>query len=158
VIRRMHIGEAERDRCRGLAIVEFVIVLPICLMLVMATAEFGRAFLQYNALTLAVRDGVRHLASRAMLGSTGTVSISGGLQQETQNLVVYGNIFGAGSPVLPGLAPADVAVADVGGGNVSVTAAYPYNPIFAFIPRFTFGGSIGVTGITLQTGVTMRAL
>ena len=127
-------------------------------MLVIATAEFGRAFLQYNALTLAVRDGVRHLAGRAILGSTGTVSISGGLQQETQNLVVYGNIFGAGSPVLPGLAPGDVTVADAGGGNVSVTAAYPYNPIFGFIPRFSFGGAVGVNGITLQTGVTMRAL
>jgi len=145
-------------RCRGLAIVEFVIVLPICLMLVIATAEFGRAFLQYNALTMAVRDGVRHLAGRALFGSTGTVSISGGLQQETQNLVVYGNIWGAGGPVLPGLTAADVTVADAGGGNVSVLAAYPYNPIFAFVPRFTFGTAINVTGITLQTGVTMRAL
>lgn len=158
MIRRTHICAVKRDRCGGLAIVEFVLVLPICLMLVIATAEFGRAFLQYNALTLAVRDGVRHLAGRALLGSTGTVSISGGLQQETQNLVVYGNIWGAGSPVLPGLAPADVTVANAGGGNVSVTAAYPYNPIFAFIPRFTFGSSVGVTGITLQSGVTMRAL
>lgn len=156
--RRTHIREAKRDRSRGLAIVEFVIVVPLCLMLVIATAEFGRAFLQYNALTIAVRDGVRHLAGRALQGSTGVVSISGGLQQETQNLVVYGNIWGAGSPVLPGLTPADVTVADAGGGNVSVAAAYPYNPIFGFIPRFNFGGSIAVTGITLQSGVTMRAL
>lgn len=156
--RQMHIREAKRDRCRGLAIVEFVIVVPICLMLVMGTAEFGRAFLQYNALTLAVRDGVRHLAGRALLGSTGQVSISGGLQQETQNLVVYGNIWGAGSPTLPGLTLTDVTVADAGGGNVSVAAAYPYNPIFGFVPRFSFGSSIAVTGITLRSGVTMRAL
>ncbi len=150
--------EAKRDRCRGLAIVEFVIVVPICLMLIIATAEFGRAFLQYNTLTIAVRDGVRHVAGRALLGSTGTVSISGGLQQETQNLVVYGNIWGAGSPLLPGLTPADVAVVNAGGGNVAVTATYPYNPIFAFVPRFSFGSSIDVTGITLQSGVSMRAL
>ena len=156
--RRTHIRESERGRSRGLAIVEFVIVVPICLMLVIATAEFGRAFLQYNTLTLAVRDGVRHLAGRALLGSTGTIDISGGLQQETQNLVVYGNIWGAGSPVLPGLTRADVTVADAGGGNVSVAAAYPYNPIFGFIPRFSFGSSIAVTGITLRSGVTMRAL
>ena len=156
--RRTHIREAQRDRCRGLAIVEFVIVVPICLMLVMATAEFSRAFLQYNALTLAVRDGVRHVAGRALLGSTGTVSISGGLQQETQNLVVYGNIWGAGSPVLPGLSVADVTVANAGGGDVSVTAAYPYAPIFTFIPRFAFGPAIATNGITLQAGATMRAL
>ena len=147
-----------RDRCRGLAIVEFVIVLPLCLMLVIATAEFGRAFLQYNTLTIAVRDGVRHLAGRALFGSTGQVVISGGLQQETQNVVVYGNIWGAGSPMLPGLAPADVTVADAGSGNVSVTATYPYNPIFGFVPRFSFGGAINVSGIMLQSGATMRAL
>jgi Flp pilus assembly protein TadG len=158
VSRRVTTGEAKRDRCRGLAVVEFVIVIPICLMLVIATAEFGRAFLQYNTLTMAVRDGVRHVAGRALFGTTGTVSITGGLQQETQNLVVYGNIWGAGSPVLPGLTAADVTVADAGGGNVAVTATYPYNPIFAFVPRFSFGGAIDVTGITLQSGVTMRAL
>ncbi len=147
-----------RDRCRGLAIVEFVIVVPLCLMVVMATAEFGRAFLQYNTLTKAVRDGVRHLASRALFGTTGLVVISGGLQQETQNVVVYGNIWGAGSPMLPGLTTADITVADAGGGNVSVTATYPYNPIFGFVPRFSFGGAVNVSGVTLQSGVTMRAL
>jgi len=158
VNRRAIIGTAKRDRCRGLAIVEFVIVLPLCLMIVIATAEFGRAFLQYNMLTMAVRDGVRHLAGRALFGTTGTVSISGGLQQETQNVVAYGNVWGAGSPVLPGLTAADVTVANAGGGNVSVTATYPYNPIFGFVPRFSFGGAINVGGFTLQSGVTMRAL
>jgi Flp pilus assembly protein TadG len=158
VSHHMNMREAKRDRCRGLAIVEFVIVVPICLMLVIATAELGRAFLQYNTLTLAVRDGVRHLAGHALFGSTGTINITNGLQQQTQNLVVYGNIWGTGSPMLPGLTLADVTVADVGGGNVSVTAAYPYNPIFGFVPRFSFGSSIAVTGITLRSGVTMRAL
>ena len=47
-----------RHTHRGIAMVEFVIVLPICLILLMATAEFGRAFMQYNTLTKAVRDDV----------------------------------------------------------------------------------------------------
>ena len=145
-------------RCGGVAIVEFVIALPICLMLIIATAEFGRAFMQYNTLTQAVRDGARYLAGRALFGSTGIVVISAGLQSETQNLVVYGNTFGAGSPLLPGLAAGDVTIADAGSGNVAVTANYSYNPIFTFIPRFSFGGSMNVTGFTFSAATTIRAL
>lgn len=147
-----------RDHERGLAIVEFAIVVPLCLMLIIATAEFGRAFLQYNTLTKAVRDGARHLAGRALVGTTGTVNISGGLQAETANLVVYGNTTGVGAPLLTGLTAGNVTVADAGGGNVSVSATYPYAPIFAFVPRFFYGGSIDSTGYVLQSSVTVRAL
>jgi len=146
------------EASRGLAIVEFVIVLPICLMLMIGTAEFGRAFLQYNTLTKSVRQGARFVASQALSGSTGTISISGGLATQTQNFVVYGNINGTGSPLLPSLSSGDVSVTDAGGGNVTVSAVYSYNPIFAFIPRFSFGGSINTTGYSLQAAVTMRAL
>lgn len=149
---------ASLRRCHGLALVEFVIILPICLMLIMATAEFGRAFLQYNTLSKAVRDGSRYVAGKALFGSTGTVSVTPSLATQTKNLVVYGNVLGVGTPLLPDLAVADVAVANAGGGNVSVTANYPYTPIFAFVPRFSFGGNINVSGYTLQTSVTIRAL
>jgi Flp pilus assembly protein TadG len=153
-----HTAHCFLRRQRGLAIVEFTIVVGILLMLIMATAEFGRAFLQYNTLTKSVRDGARHVAGRALFGSTGTVSISPGLETEARNLVVYGNIFGAGSPLLPGLSTADVTVADAGGGNVSITAAYQYGAIFAFVPGFVYGTDVNTSGYTFQTAVTMRAL
>jgi Flp pilus assembly protein TadG len=127
-------------------------------MLLIGVAEFGRAFLQYNTLTQAARDGARHLAGGALFGSTGTVSISGALATQTRNLVVYGNISGAGAPLLAGLTPANVTVANVGGGMVSVTAAYPYSPIFPFLPRFSYGGSVDTSGYVLQTAITIRAL
>ncbi len=147
-----------RRRCRGLAIVEYTIVVPICLMLVVATAEFGRAFWQYNTLTKAVRDGARHAAGHALQGSTGTVSISGSLSTETRNLVVYGRTIAAGSPLLPGLTTGQVSVTDAGAGTVAVTATYPYSPIFAFVPRFSFGSNVNTSSYTLQVAVTMRAL
>ena len=147
-----------RRRSRGVAIVEFVIVLPVCLMLIMATAEFGRAFMQYNVLTKGVRDGVRYAASQALQGSTGTVSISGGLETATRNLVVHGNTFGTGSPLLPGLAPGNVTVASAGGTDVVVTAAYPYNAIFGFVPDLILGGGTDTSGFMLQASVSMRAL
>ena len=51
-----------RHRQRGLAIVEFAIVLPLLLLLSLATTELGRALYQQDTLNKAVRDGARHLA------------------------------------------------------------------------------------------------
>ncbi len=138
--------------------IEFLIVLPICMMLVMATAEFGRAFMQYNALTKGLRDGARHVASNAIVGTTGVVSITGATQSEAQNLVVYGNIGGAGTPVLPGLTTGAITVANAGAGNIRVSAVYPYGSIFAFVPGFFYSGSTTTNGYNLQAAITMRAL
>jgi len=147
-----------RSRTKGAAIVEFVIVLPICLILIMATAEFGRVFIQYNTLTKSVRDGVRYVAANALVGQTGVVSINGALQAQTQNLVVYGNIAGTGSALLPDLTTSAVTVAGAGGGNVSVSVAYPYASIFVFIPGFFYGGNTATNSYSLQAAMTMRAL
>jgi len=131
--------------------------LPICLILIMATAEFGRVFMQYNTLTKSVRDGVRYVAANALVGSTGVVSINGAVQAQVQNLVVYGNTVGTGSAILPGLTTGAVTVASAGNSRVSVSVTYPYGPIFVFIPGFFYGGDTS-TSYDLQAAVTMRAL
>ncbi len=146
------------SRSKAVAIVEFIIVLPIWLILIMATAEFGRAFMQYNTLTKSVRDGVRYVAANALVGSTGVVSINGTVQVRAQNLVVYGNTAGTGSAILPGLTTGAVTVAGAGGGNVSLSVTYPYASIFAFVPGFFYGGNTGTNGYSLQAAITMRAL
>ncbi len=147
-----------RSRSKGVAIVEFIIVMPICLILIMATAEFGRAFMQYNTLTKSVRDGVRYVASNALMGSTGVVSINGTVQAQARNLVVYGNTAGTGTAILPGLNTGAVIVGSPGGGNVSVSVAYPYGSIFVFVPGFFYGGNTATSGYSLQAAITMRAL
>lgn len=143
-------------RQRGVAIIEFAIVLPILLMLVMGTAEFGHAFLQYNALTKSLRDGGRYIASKAVKGSTGVVLINANVSTETSNLVTYGNVSGTGTPLLPGLVPGNVTVAAGAPGSVVVSANYTYIPVFPWLPLFQFG-SLG-TARTLSAAVTMRAL
>ena len=47
---------------RGAVAVEFAILLPLLLMLVMGTIEFGRAYNAQITLTNAARDGVRVMA------------------------------------------------------------------------------------------------
>ncbi|MDQ0868555.1 Flp pilus assembly protein TadG [Arthrobacter sp. V1I9] len=50
------------DSERGAAAVEFAILLPLLLMLVLGTIEFGRAYNAQITLTNAARDGVRYMA------------------------------------------------------------------------------------------------
>jgi Flp pilus assembly protein TadG len=140
---------------------ELVIVLPIALILVMAVAELGQAFMQYNTLTKALRDGARHAAGNALLGSTGTVDLNAQLVEEIRNLVVYGNVHGDGDganrPLLPDFQPEQVAVEDAGANSVRVGASYPYQPIFSRLPMLMFGSDVS-TNFTLEAAIVMRAL
>ncbi len=138
--------------------IELTIVLPVLLFMFLATAEFGRALFQYNTLTKSVRDGARHAAQLALLGSTGVVNMTNQLQTESNNLVVYANIGGSGATLLPGPLPI-VTVTDAGGGDIQVSASYNYQPMVgAILPDFGLaGGGIGLT-FTLQATVRMRAL
>ena len=52
----------KRESERGAAAVEFAILLPLLLMLVLGTIEFGRAYNAQITLTNAARDGVRVMA------------------------------------------------------------------------------------------------
>ncbi|MGR6035581.1 MAG: TadE/TadG family type IV pilus assembly protein [Candidatus Nitrosoglobus sp.] len=148
---------SRRGGQRGLAMTEFVIVLPVMLLLMLATAELGRAFYQYNILTKAVRDGARYLASNAIQGTTGVINISGA-QAATKNLVVYGNTTGNGSPLLEGWSTSDVTTVEaVDTTHVRVEAQYKFKPIFSKIPTFGFGKDINL-GMTFRASVIMRAL
>jgi Flp pilus assembly protein TadG len=49
---------ARRNRC-GQAIIEFALVLPLLLLVLLGITEFGRAFYTLNVLTQAAREGAR---------------------------------------------------------------------------------------------------
>jgi len=148
---------ADVRRNRGVAIVEMVIVLPLLLFTIFATAEFGRAFMQYNTLTKSVRDSTRFVAEYAMLGQTQTINIDPVLLARAQNLVVYGSIApGALTPLLPGPAPV-VQVLASSADDITVTATYVYQPISPLINRFGIGADSSSL-FTLRAQATMRAL
>ena len=81
------------------------------------------------------------------------------LATQGQNLAVFGNIAGTGAAVLPSLNVGNITVSeDTVNDNITVLAAYPYQPLFgAVIPTFMGGGGIS-TAFTLNISVTMRAL
>jgi len=152
-------------RQRGIMMVEFIIVAPILLLLLLGISEFGRALYQYNTLTKSVRDGARYLAANAVVGSTSTIVIDSTDISETTNLVIYGNTAGSGTEKLPGLSASNITVSCLGGGtacpgveHIVVAARYPYQSIMgATLATFGYGADVSL-GITLTSTMTMRAL
>jgi Flp pilus assembly protein TadG len=146
-------------RERGLAMVEFVVGTPLLFLLLYAICEFGNLYVQFSTLADASRNADRYLASNALLGSTGVVDLSATLTQAAQNLVVYGNVGGTGTPVLPALAPGQVTIAVDASNNVSVSVQYPYQSLFGgAVPWFITPGSIDTGAITLNVYTSMVAL
>ncbi len=147
-----------QHRQRGAILAETAVVLPLIIFLVVLTAEVTNAFVDHNTLTKAVRSGARHVASNAILGTTGVVLLEPQLITEAQNLVVYGNVSGGGTALISGLSTSDVQVLDLGGDNIAVSAAHNYSGILgAILPSFGFGADSSLTH-TLSATVTMRAL
>ena len=143
---------------RGAVLAEMALVTPILLLLMLATAEVTRAFVDHNTLTKAVRNGARYVAANAYQGTTGVVFVGAALRAETQNLVVYGNIAGTGVPVLPGLTPAAITIIDIGANNVRISAAHTISGLLGPVLRSFHGGSDINMVHNLEATVTMRAL
>ncbi|WP_338473768.1 TadE/TadG family type IV pilus assembly protein [Pseudomonas sp. MS646] len=147
---------------QGVALVEFTLVLPVLLLLLLAFGEFGRMLYQYNVLLQASRDADRFVASQAWNGTLGGVALSNTLQTQTRNVAVYGVPSQAGSAVLSGLTTANVQVAAVGTDHVRVTITYTFCPVIGAgnctgsIPGL-FGAAIPL-GISLVATTVMRAL
>lgn len=86
---------------RGVAIVEFALVVPLLLILTFITTEFGRAVYQYNTLAKSVRDAARYLS----------IQTPGTHQAEAANLIVYGKtaVTDTDRPLAVGLSLSHVA-------------------------------------------------
>lgn len=143
---------------RGVAMVEFTIIVPLILLLILGVTEVGRAIICYNALTKALEDGARHAAAYGMLGTTGSVYIDAALASEIRNLVVYGDAQGGTAPLIQGLQTSQINISVPAPGLIEVSASYPYTPVFGIsLPTFGYGTSPSFA-FDLQAAVTMRAL
>ena len=141
---------------QGLAVVELAILLPLILLLLLGTAEMARAMYEFNALTKSVRDGARHLSDKALLGSSGSISVAATDAATVKSLIVYGSTAGS-TPLLPGLSPADVTITVLDNRYVRVSAQYDYLPQFLVIPGFDLASDVRTT-TAMTAAVTVRAL
>lgn len=137
---------------RGTQLVELAIVVPLMLMLVGATAEFGRFFYTYATLSKATRVGARYQISQ----------VPGANWATTKNLVVYGNADGTGTPVVTGLTTANVQVTEnrnAAGALQTVSvgiSGYGYKPIFD-LGKLTKSTTLSLA-VNIAPSSTMRQL
>jgi hypothetical protein len=144
---------------RGLALVEAAICLPVLLFLMLAAGEITNAFVQHNALTKAVRDGVRYVTDTGVaINGAKVFDLSPEIVSDAKSLVVFGNTSGVGTALLPNLTMGDVTVTGIGGEAVEVRATYAYTGIIGTVlPAFGFGAGPAL-GFNLEASVRMRAL
>jgi Flp pilus assembly protein TadG len=157
---------------RGVAMVEFGLLMVPMIMIAFGITEFGRAIFQYNTLTKATRDAVRYLSTQ----SPGAGFV------EAQDLAYCGKYPCAGAPPLvPGLTPAMIVICDSTNSSGSAspssqcmdmardnvnTGSEPINLVTVKIEGFVFdsiidfsvgGNQVGLGGITFDTvSNTMR--
>jgi len=118
---------------RGQSLVEFALVLPVFLLLLIGIAEFGRAWMTRNILTGASREAVR---IAAVQGNTASA------RSRASNILSSAGISGA-----------SVNIADDGApyGTCSVTVSYAFPvSVAGFLP------GLSGTNFTLSSSTSMR--
>ncbi len=145
---------------RGLAVVEFTILLPILLLLFFSVTEFGRAFYQYTQLEKIARDTARFVSEAASAGTTGNVNLTAAVITQAKNLAVNGGDNRSG--ILPGLVANNVSVSQLGSSNyIRVEISYKFQPMLfgstLSLPTFGLGGNINLN-FNLISSAVMRVL
>ncbi|MDX6506044.1 MAG: hypothetical protein QOG06_688 [Gaiellaceae bacterium] len=108
----------------GQAVVEFALVLPLLMGLVLGIVQFGIVFNNYETLTDAARVGARKAAVSRLVGDNGA----------SGQAAAYAAASGLSKPPLvvdvtscaPGTSPCTTQDWTTPGNEVTVTATYPY--------------------------------
>ena len=119
---------------RGAAAVEFALVVPVLLALVLGIVEFGRAYYIETTLSSAAREGVRSMALQndATTARTTTKNAATGLTLTDSQIAI--------SYLSPVTATSCTVTGTTAPPSVVVTITYP----MAYITQF-FGSSITLT-------------
>src|SRR5262249_40414463 len=112
-------------RCSsGSALVEATLFVPVTISLMVGVVDFGWGFQTWATANKSVRDAARYLGSLpvSVVENTTThvwVGLPGWATTNAENLAVYGNTAGSGSPLVPGWQKSG------GGTNNNVTVVPP---------------------------------
>lgn len=91
-------------RQRGVAAVEFGLLIGLLVILVFGITEYGRAIYQYNTMAKGVRNAVRYLTAYAPGNSTASSA--------AKCLAVFGNTACSGNTLVPNLSISQVSIQD----------------------------------------------
>jgi len=113
---------------RGAALVEFALVVPILMMMMCATIDFGLAVYTLNNLTAAVREGGRYAA---VIDKDTWTANSGAAAKTAVSDRVYNYIVGMNNGLTAAQTKALISVSNPDAANlitVQITG-YPYKPV-----------------------------
>ena len=135
-----------RPRSRGQSLVEFALVLPLFLLLVMAIMDLGLAVFSYNSITNAAREGAR----LAIVNQDTTKITTRATQQSAvaRNPTVTVNFYEAaadGTPDTTTSCPLATSSYINVGCLAVVTFTGTYQPITPFISRILFKNGVTFT-------------
>ena len=148
----MRLNKKTQNIQKGVALIEFAIIVPLLLLLVIGVSEFGFAFYHLNILNKSVQDGTRYfsdplIARKEVLDNP--IDISSTNQDNidaARNLIMYGNVNGDGSALLPpndgsgysSLPTFSIPIAD----HIQITATYNHSFILGDLLGNLTGGLI----------------
>ncbi len=146
------------NRQQGLAVVEFTILLPILLILLLGLTELGRALYQYSQLEKITRDTARFVVNDRG-GTTGLLNLSADDIAQAKTLAIGGD--GNSQSLLPGLTADDVTITALTDKLVKVEIRYRFSPILfgdtLHLPLFGHDEDISLQ-FDLVSSSVMRAL
>lgn len=124
----------------GVVLVEALLALPVLLLLTVGILEFGNMMWQRQQLQIGVRDAARYW-SRCRPTANGATYMPCTIAK-AENIAVYGNPDGTGSPRVPGWSTSDVTItptsppavpSDTDLVTVSSTTDYQGSPLYRAI-------------------------
>ncbi|MDD5460769.1 MAG: pilus assembly protein [Methylococcales bacterium] len=138
----------------GAALIEFAIIVPLLLLLVVGISEFGFAFYHLNILNKSVQDAARYFsdplqARKSVLSDVIDVSSGNPAVENAKNLVIYGNITVTGNALMPpnngsGFTFPTNWLSIPSANHIQLTAQYTHN----FITGCTLKNLLSIFGST----------
>jgi len=139
-----------RPDARGQSLVEFALVLPLFLVLVMGIADFGLAVFSYNSITNAAREGARLAIVNQDNASVVARAESQARVARTPTVPVNSYKAAAdGTPDTSTTCPIGAASYIAVGCLAVVNFQGDYQPITPLIGNIVFGGGVTITAETV---------
>lgn len=146
------------NRQQGLAVVEFTLLLPILLILLLGLTELGRALYQYSQLEKISRDTARFVVNDRG-GTTGLLNLTADDIAKAKALAIGGD--GNSQSLLPGLTADNVTITALTDKLVKVEIRYRFSPMLfgdtLRLPLFGLADDISLQ-FDLVSSSVMRAL
>lgn len=124
-----------QKKSQGLAALEFIICLPVLLMLSVLILDVGRVLIQYTELNKALQNGVRY----AVVDTYGTLDFTAIADEGSiKNVVIYGNpqVNDSSEPMIDYISADDIVITQPTpiSKEVTLSASFVYEPFFSELP------------------------